>query len=118
VTNYRTIVPAVNTAARVGRALASPIRIRALLALRERELCLCQLVEIFAVAPSTMSKHMSVLGDCGLVQSRREGRWTHYRLPDEPDREIAGVLQFVINMAGGDPAVRDDAARIRDVDCR
>jgi ArsR family transcriptional regulator, arsenate/arsenite/antimonite-responsive transcriptional repressor len=66
----------------VTRALSDPSRVRMLLALRRRELCVCQITELFGLAPSTVSKHLSILHHAGLIQSRKSERWVYYRLPD------------------------------------
>ncbi len=66
----------------ITKALADENRVRALLALRHGELCVCQITELFGLAPSTISKHLSILEQAGLVESRKEGRWVYYRLPD------------------------------------
>ena len=68
----------------ITKALSDPSRVRILLALRRRELCVCQITELFGFAPSTMSKHLSILHHAGLIQSRKTERWVHYRLPDKP----------------------------------
>jgi len=65
----------------VTRALADPNRVRMLLALRRGELCVCQLTELFGLAFSTVSKHLSILHHAGLIQSRKSERWVYYRLP-------------------------------------
>jgi DNA-binding transcriptional ArsR family regulator len=65
----------------VTKALADPSRVRMLLALRRGELCVCQITELFGVAPSTVSKHLSILQHAGLIQSRKSERWVYYRLP-------------------------------------
>ena len=44
------------------------------------ELCACQITELFGLAPSTMSKHLSILYQAGLVDSRKEGRWIYFRV--------------------------------------
>jgi ArsR family transcriptional regulator len=67
----------------VTKALSDPSRVRILLALRRRELCVCQITELFGFAPSTMSKHLSILHHAGLIQSRKTERWVYYRLPDQ-----------------------------------
>ena len=64
----------------ITKALADENRIRALLALRKNELCVCQIIEFLGLAPSTVSKHMSILKHAGLVESRKEGRWMYYSL--------------------------------------
>ena len=65
----------------ITKALADGNRVRALLALRQGELCVCQITELFGLAPSTMSKHLSILFQAGLVESRKNGRWIYYLLP-------------------------------------
>ena len=67
----------------ITRALADPHRVRILLALRRRELCVCQITELFGLAFSTVSKHLSILRHAGLIQSRKSERWVYYRLPDK-----------------------------------
>ena len=66
----------------ITRALADPNRVRILLALRRGELCVCQITELFGLAFSTVSKHLSILHHAGLIQSRKTERWVYYRLPD------------------------------------
>jgi len=80
----------------LSRALADPNRVRALLALRGRELCVCQLVELLELAPSTVSKHLTQLKQAGLVESRKKGRWVYYRPPDQDTPEpVRQALQWV-----------------------
>ena len=66
----------------VTKALSDPSRVRILLALRRGELCVCQITELFGFAPSTVSKHLSILHRAGLIRSRKSERWVYYRLPD------------------------------------
>jgi DNA-binding transcriptional ArsR family regulator len=66
---------------RITKALADPNRVRVLLALRRKELCVCQIVELLRLAPSTISKHLSILNHAGLIVSRKTERWVYYRLP-------------------------------------
>ena len=65
----------------ITKALADPNRVRILLALRRGELCVCQITELFGLAFSTISKHLSILQHAGLIQSRKTERWVYYRLP-------------------------------------
>jgi ArsR family transcriptional regulator, arsenate/arsenite/antimonite-responsive transcriptional repressor len=70
-------------------ALADPNRVRILLALRQGELCVCQITELFGFAPSTVSKHLSVLRHAGLILSRKTERWVYYRLPGKVASPLA-----------------------------
>ena len=67
----------------VAKALADENRVRVLLTLCGRELCVCQIIEMLGLAPSTVSKHMAILKQARLVESRKEGRWMFYRLAGE-----------------------------------
>lgn len=67
----------------ITKALSDPTRVRILLALRRGELCVCQITELFGFAPSTVSKHLSLLHHAGLILSRKSERWVYYRLPDK-----------------------------------
>jgi len=62
------------------KALADENRLRALCALQGGELCVCQLIALLDLAPSTVSRHLTILRAARLVESRKEGRWMYYRL--------------------------------------
>jgi DNA-binding transcriptional ArsR family regulator len=78
------------TAARLFSALSDESRLRLLYALRHGELCVCQLIALMELAPSTVSKHLSLLRDAGLVDSRKNGRWVYYRLAVHPEFPVMG----------------------------
>lgn len=65
------------------KALADENRLRILCALRGGEFCVCQIIALLELAPSTVSKHLTVLRAARLVDSRKDGRWIHYRLSKE-----------------------------------
>jgi len=67
----------------ITKALSDPNRVRILLALRRGELCVCQITELFGFAPSTVSKHLSILNHAHLIRSRKSERWVYYRLADK-----------------------------------
>ena len=66
------------------KALADGNRVRILSVLAGRELCVCQIIEMLGLAPSTVSKHLSILRQARLVDDRKEGRWMYYCRPDAP----------------------------------
>jgi ArsR family transcriptional regulator, arsenate/arsenite/antimonite-responsive transcriptional repressor len=61
-------------------ALSDATRLAALDMLREGERCVCELQDELDVAQSRLSFHLKVLKDAGLVQDRREGRWSYYTI--------------------------------------
>ena len=66
--------------AKVFRALCDPKRLAILEQLRTGEKCACVLQEPMELTQSGLSYHMKILCESGIVQSRQEGKWTHYRL--------------------------------------
>lgn len=72
------------------KALADENRLRALYALQGGELCVCQLIALLNLAPSTVSKHLSILRTARLVQSRKDGRWMYYSLAREFKAPLTG----------------------------
>lgn len=64
----------------ITKALADEARVRALVSLADGELCVCQIIEVLGLSPSTVSKHMSILQQAGLIERRKDGRWHYYRL--------------------------------------
>lgn len=66
--------------ARIAKALAHPSRLLMLDALADRELCVCELTELVGADQSTVSKHLAVLKQAGIVADRKKGPMTFYRL--------------------------------------
>jgi ArsR family transcriptional regulator len=81
--------------ARLGRALADPIRVQLLDVLRKHagKVCVCELVPLFDVSQPTVSHHLKVLREAGLVDSEKQGLWAFYHvLPGALD-ELSGWLE-------------------------
>lgn len=98
----------------ITHALADETRVRTLLALRKGELCVCQITELFGLAASTISKHLSILYQAGLVLSRKDGRWIYYRLPESEASAMAReAIQWVEMSLSRQPLIRDDVKRLK-----
>lgn len=98
------------------KALSDENRVRALLALQHGELCVCQLTELFDLAPSTMSKHLSILYQAGLVTQRKDGRWIYYALPDK-DAPVAvrEAIDWATKSLEKNPCITEDRQRLKQV---
>jgi ArsR family transcriptional regulator, arsenate/arsenite/antimonite-responsive transcriptional repressor len=98
------------------KALADENRVRVLLAVQGRELCVCQIVELLNLAQSTVSKHLSILHQARLIDARKEGRWIFYRAADSDSpieaRQIAALISKLV--AGNSQAV-EDAKRLKQI---
>ena len=66
--------------AKVFKAFCDERRIEILTLLSDGEKCACELLEELEIGQSTLSHHMKVLSDSGIVFSRKEGKWTHYSI--------------------------------------
>lgn len=100
----------------ITKALSDETRVRALLSIKDGELCLCQIVEVLGLSPSTVSKHMSVLQQARLVQRRKRGKWHFYRLADRQAGSAAKrALGWVVSELREDPRITRDAEKIRAV---
>jgi len=81
---------------RVMKALSEPNRVRILKLLWSRELCVCELQELLGLAQSTVSKHMRLLEDAGLITGRRDGAWVIYAINEAPAIEYAETMLGIL----------------------
>lgn len=78
------------------RALAHPVRLGMLRQLaREPETCACDFTEVFAVSQPTISQHLKVLREAGLVRSRRQGTQICYSLDKDALRTVADTIALL-----------------------
>jgi len=100
----------------ITRALADETRVCALLALRQGELCVCQITELFGLAPSAVSKQMSILFQAGLVKSRKNGLWIYYQLPGKNAPVVVReALDWIKKALAGNPHVLEDNKQLKKI---
>ncbi|WP_217915743.1 ArsR/SmtB family transcription factor [Miltoncostaea marina] len=87
--------------ARLAKALGDPVRMQLVDVLRRHagRVCVCELTPLFEVGQSTVSHHLKVLREAGLVDSERRGLWAYYYVVPEALGELAG---WACGPAGGD----------------
>ncbi|MFI0743065.1 ArsR/SmtB family transcription factor [Streptomyces sp. NPDC021100] len=81
--------------ARVFKALGDPVRLRLLSMIASRaggEVCVCDLTPAFDQSQPTISHHLKLLREAGLIASERRGTWVYYRLLPEMTDRLAGIL--------------------------
>lgn len=97
----------------ITKALSDENRVRILVSLREGELCLCQIVEVLGLAPSTVSKHVELLRRASLVERRKEGRWHYYRLAGRGAPPVVReAIRWALKSLENEPVVTTDAAKL------
>jgi ArsR family transcriptional regulator len=95
------------------KALADGTRLRILGLLATGEVCVCHIHESLRISQPKASRHLAYLRRAGLVTTRRDGLWVHYRLasPDEP--VVATIQRAVTHALGHVNSVRKDTERLQ-----
>lgn len=99
------------------RALADPTRLRLLNLIADREICVCYFVEILRISQPKVSRHLAYLRRAGIVASRREGKWMHYRLVAPTDEAAASILRETLKHLQRKPEMRRDISRLSSACC-
>jgi ArsR family transcriptional regulator, arsenate/arsenite/antimonite-responsive transcriptional repressor len=99
------------------RALADPTRLRLLNLIADREICVCYFVEILRISQPKVSRHLAYLRRAGIVASRREGKWMHYRLVAPKDQAADSILQETLRHLKKKPEMRRDVLRLSSACC-
>ena len=91
--------------ARVAKALADPIRIQLVDVLRRHagKVCVCELTPLFDVSQPTVSHHLKVLREAGVIASERRGTWIYYWLEPKAAHRIAALGRMLTRGATAEP---------------
>lgn len=99
------------------KALSDPNRIRIVKMLAERELCMCEIRSVLELSNSTVSKHLTVLRDAGLLLDMKDGKWVNFRLNDKSEHLFIRSLIGLMNKSfDDDEAIQEDSIKLRRVD--
>ena len=77
---------------KIGKALSDENRVKILQMLTDGERCGCKLLEAFEITQPTLSHHMKILCDSGLVDARKDGKWSHYSANRDVVREFGNYI--------------------------
>jgi DNA-binding transcriptional ArsR family regulator len=99
------------------KVLSDPNRLRILKMLQSRHLCVCEITGILELAPSTVSKHLSILKDSGFIIEEKEGKWVNYLInPQPPDERISYLLSTLDFWISDDITIINDKRKAQKVD--
>src|SRR5215471_11476126 len=98
-------------------ALADRTRLRLLNLMRDDEVCVCFFVEILKTNQPKISRHLAYMRRAGIVGTRREGSWMHYRIVEPPDADATRVLRETLGWLVNDPEMQKDRERLVRVCC-
>jgi DNA-binding transcriptional ArsR family regulator len=96
-------------------ALADAGRMRVLAALATGELCVCQILELLELAPSTVSRHIAILKSAGLVQTRKQGRWIYCSLNERASPVQAQATRWALTAFADSPQGRRDRRTLQKI---
>ena len=98
----------------IAKAISDENRVRTLMMLADGELCVCQIIELLGLAPSTVSKHMWILRQANLVQCRKDGRWMYYSLAGKNASESARkAIGWLLSNLKNDPKIIGDRKSLK-----
>lgn len=104
---------------RVMKALSDPSRVKILKMLQDRTLCVCEIQAAMGIAQPTVSKHLKVLEEAGMVSSFREGLWVNYHLADGSESPYAAALLGNLrHWLEDEPDVREIRSALPELDRR
>jgi ArsR family transcriptional regulator len=94
------------------KAFADPSRVRILLALRSQELCVCELCDALGVTQSTLSTHLRVIRNAGLISARKQGKWMYYAIEPGAKRLVNSLFEFFASSLKTDVSLRSDRNKL------
>lgn len=94
------------------KAVSEPNRIRILMLLMKKPLCVCEITSILGLNTSTISSHLSVLKNAGFIIDDKEGKWINYKICDEIDDYNSAVLDVISKYFSNEPQLIKDLAEI------
>ena len=87
----------IRKAAALFKALGDENRLKIVDMLRDGELCACKLLEALGIGQPTLSHHMKILCDSGLVAGRKEGKWMHYSICSDGAKNMRAMLRELLS---------------------
>ncbi len=97
-------------------ALSDPTRLRLLSLMKDKEICVCYLQEVLKTNQPKISRHLAYLKKAGLVEARRDGKWTHYHLKKQ-DGDMQKILSQTLVRLGRETQITKDSQRLKQVAC-
>jgi ArsR family transcriptional regulator len=94
---------------KIFKALSDKNRLRILKILQKKSLCVCEITSILKLATSTVSQHLSILQQAGLIVGDKEKKWVNYKINTEPqDDAVSAALLFVQLQMENDETIKKD----------
>jgi len=105
-----------NEMTKIFKALSDEDRLRILLMLEVKPLCVCEITEMLKLATSTVSKHLSTLREAGFIIDTKDGKWVNYRLSDPCSKRICEIRELLKKWSQTDETISKDADKLVTID--
>ncbi|MGZ8459074.1 MAG: ArsR/SmtB family transcription factor [Candidatus Deferrimicrobiaceae bacterium] len=104
------------TTTKLFKALSDETRLRILKMLEARPLCVCEIQHVLKGSQPNVSHHLKALSEAGLVESKKDGLWIDYRLPDKPASPLhAAALSLMKKSLDGEQVIKKDRTLVKSV---
>jgi ArsR family transcriptional regulator, arsenate/arsenite/antimonite-responsive transcriptional repressor len=97
---------------RIFKALGDETRLRIIALLSHSDLCVCHIESALDLPQSSVSRHLAVLRQSGLVETRREGTWVIYALAEQEDRGCGDILKTMVRAFAPKERLRKDVEKL------
>jgi len=92
---------------KIMKALSDPNRVKILKMLQQRIICVCEIQSLLSIAQPTVSKHLKILDEAGLVKRHKDGLWVNYQIfYGNPNPYAASLLGQLRHWLSDDPDVK------------
>lgn len=99
------------------KALSDKSRLRIIKMLQKKPMCVCEITEILQLATSTVSNHLSILTEAGIINGKKDGKWINYEIINSPDDDgLSSVLMYMHLILNDDETVLNDRKLILKTD--
>ncbi len=103
--------------ARIFYTLSDKNRLRILMLLMSKTLCVCEITKILDISTSTVSNHLSILKNAGFIYDTKEGKWVNYSLDKETKNpRVRQILLMLPMWLSDDEQITSDLKRIEEAD--
>ena len=95
------------------KALGDKNRMRIVKMLQHKPLCVCEITAILQLAPSTVSKHLSILKNSEIIGSVKDGKWVECHLrPNRKNVFLSGILPLITYWINDDEQIKNDRQKL------
>jgi ArsR family transcriptional regulator len=97
------------------KALSDKNRIRIIQMLQHKPLCVCEITSVLGLATSTVSKHLLIMKEAGLINDKRIGRWITYNINSDMNEKIFPVVDAINKAISDDKLIVQDKEKIKNI---